>query len=220
MLRDALHSARPFVKVCGLTRIDDLELCAKAGADAAGIVRYEHSPRHVGDEKLCELGPAARELGLSPILVTLGITPAEAEELALQAGLLGVQLCGDEDPSQWEDFSLPLLRRVGVAPGAQREFERWKNVASAFVLDAPGSPGGSGQTVDQELATALASGGPSLLAGGLDGPRVASLSAPLREALIGYDASSRLEDTPGSKCEIRVRAFVDAARHTHPAPRK
>ena len=43
------------VKICGITRLQDLHLACEAGADALGFVFYEKSPRHVAIECAAEL---------------------------------------------------------------------------------------------------------------------------------------------------------------------
>lgn len=39
--------SRPLVKVCGLTRAEDVACAAATGADLAGFILYPHTPRHV-----------------------------------------------------------------------------------------------------------------------------------------------------------------------------
>ena len=57
--------SRTRIKICGLTREQDIEAAVMAGADAVGFVRYEKSPRHVTQARANEL---ARRL---PPFVTL-----------------------------------------------------------------------------------------------------------------------------------------------------
>jgi len=224
---DLLRANGPVAKVCGITNVRDLEQAAGAGADLVGLVSWERSPRHVTDAEAVALGHAASSLGVHAILVTVDRPRAEVDDIVSAGGLAGAQLCGDERPGDWVDFVAPpravvaglparyaptraphvLLRRVGAGPGAPDEVERWRRSVTAFVVDRPESPGGTGEPVDLEAALEVARAAPALLAGGLDADRVAALPDSAA-AFLGFDASSRLESAPRSKDHRAVAAFV------------
>lgn len=199
---------RPLVKVCGLTRPEDVRHAVKSGADLVGFVRHAASPRHVPDEGLDALSQAAGDA--LAMLVVVGGDPSEIRRVVAGAGLDGVQLCGAEAPGDWADSGLLVLRRIGVADGAQEEIERWRGIASGFVLDDPGSPGGSGRGVDPARAAALAPHGPCLLAGGLSARRLEDGLDPrlLAAPFLGVDASSGLEASRGVKDHGGVQRFI------------
>jgi phosphoribosylanthranilate isomerase len=199
----------PRIKVCGVRRAADALAVASAGGDAIGLVRHRPSPRHLepaeGSALLLQ-APGA----LLPVLVVVDADPKELERAARAYGARAVQLCGDQRASDWSGFPMPILRRIAVQAGAERELESWLAVAAGFVLDHPAAAGGTGHSVDLELAARLAARAPCLLAGGLDGSNVAAAVERVRPA--GVDASSRLESSPGVKDAIRIAAFVRAAR--------
>jgi len=201
----------PRVKVCGLTRTEDVTLAIESGAEALGFVVHAPSPRTTTFERVAEL----RERIPPHVLSFAVVVDAQPDALhaALQmSGLDGAQLCGDEHAPDWTDFPFPLLRRLGVAPGARARAEAWLGLASAFVLDHPTSAGGSGLLVDLLEAAALARELPCLLAGGLDGERVVEA---IRTVLpLGVDASSRLESSPGVKDPDHLRTFINSALNT------
>jgi phosphoribosylanthranilate isomerase len=145
-----------------------------------------------------------------PRIKVCGVRNAADAVAVASAGVRAVQLCGDELARDWTSFPLPILRRIAVRPGAERELDSWLGIAAGFVLDHPAGPGGTGRAVELELAAQLASRAPCLLAGGLDASNVAGLVERVRPA--GVDASSRLESAPGVKDPARVADFVRAAR--------
>ena len=57
---------RTRIKICGLTREQDVDAAVAAGADAVGFVLYERSPRHVAVARMAEL--ARRLPPLEPFL--------------------------------------------------------------------------------------------------------------------------------------------------------
>ena len=198
----------PRVKVCGMTRAEDVRCAVDAGAQAVGFVHYGPSPRSVEAQAVAPW-IAALPASVTPVAVLVDPSPDEALAWLRASGARVVQLCGSEAPGDWGAFPFPILRRVGVSTAAADELERWSDVAQGFVLDHASGPGGTGQRVDSELAVRLAGRAPCLLAGGLDESNVQASIAAVRPA--GVDAASRLEQAPGIKDDARVRAFVARA---------
>lgn len=229
---DGARRTRPVAKVCGLTSAADVQLAVGAGADWLGFVSCPRSPRHLDDGAAVRLGRDARRFDASAltVLVTADRGPDDVLGLSADGAFDAVQLCGDEDPGEWSvasEGAPALLRRIACPAGddlesALHEVERWRGVAAAFVIDDPGSAGGSGRRVDLAGALGLARearalGAPCLLAGGLDGEAVAGLAPERAAPFLGFDASSRLESSPRTKCAARVAAFVRSV-HALPAP--
>lgn len=198
----------PRLKVCGLTRAEDVLQALACGADALGFVHFAPSPRSAELDSIAELVVLAGEAALT-VLVVVDVLPAQLKSWVERTGIASVQLCGDEDASAFAGFPVPILRRVAVTAGAAVELERWAGIASAFVLDHPSSAGGSGLSVDLELAAELAAQAPCLLAGGLDPDCVRARVERVRPR--GVDASSRLEQEPGVKQPELVRDYLQRA---------
>ncbi len=199
----------PRIKVCGLTRGEDVHAAVTAGADALGFVRHPASPRHLSAERAAELA-ATVPAGLVTVAVVVEAEPLELGAHLVATGLGWVQLCGDQDPADWVGFGAPILRRLGVDERAEGELARWEGVATGFVLDHASAPGGTGRAVDLERAAVLAQRAPCLLAGGLGPDNVRGFILAVHPR--GVDASSRLEEAPGRKDPTRVKDFVRAAR--------
>ena len=199
----------PSVKLCGLRRREDVLLGLAKGADALGFVHHEPSPRHASLAEIAELTPLLQGPAVG-ILVVVNARPDSLLEWARQAGVHAVQLCGAESPAEFQGFPLPILRRIGVEPGAEKDLEAWQELAWGFVLDHPAAPGGTGRGVDLNQAASLAARGACLLAGGIDAGNVAERVARVRPW--GVDASSRLETSPGVKDPHAVESYLVAAQ--------
>jgi phosphoribosylanthranilate isomerase len=203
--------AVPRVKICGLTREEDVAAAIEAGASAIGFVEYPPSPRAVTKERARALIEACVG-GVDFVAVLVDRNPEFAEAWLRESGATMVQLCGSERAEAWRGFEHPILRRVAADDRAEDEIAAWAGIAAAIVLDHPSAPGGTGLGVDGARAAILARLAPCLLAGGLDESNVRARALLARP--FGVDASSRLEIAPGIKDHARVAAFVRAARAT------
>jgi phosphoribosylanthranilate isomerase len=209
----------PIVKICGLSTAATLEAALAAGADMAGFVFFPKSPRHVGYETARALSAQAR--GRARI-VALSVD-ADDDALgriieALSPDLL--QLHGRETPSRVREirqrFGRPTIKAIGVA--APEDFAAaapYDGVADFLLIDAKPPrdavlPGGNGLAFDWRLARRFSPRRPWLLSGGLDSDNVAEAIA--RSGAFGVDVSSGVESAPGVKDEMKIRAFIAAAR--------
>jgi len=202
-----------FVKICGITNLEDALVSVAAGADALGFNFYRRSPRYI--EPL-----AAREIidSLPASVLTVGVfvnepSPEAVERIASDAGLAAVQLHGDESP----DYCLALRGRYVIkvlAAGDDFEPQRALDYdVQAIMLDTfdPQVRGGTGRVFDWAIARKTRELVPRLfLAGGLAAENVRNAIAAVDP--YGVDACSRLEISPGKKVPERVEAFVKAAR--------
>jgi phosphoribosylanthranilate isomerase len=202
-----------FVKICGITNLEDALLSVSAGADALGFNFYRPSPRYI--EPL-----AARMIidHLPANVLTVGVfvnqpAPQALEQLACEAGVAAVQLHGDESP----DFCRALRDRFVIKVLAvDRDFEPERALdydVQAIMLDASHQEmrGGTGQVIDWTVARKTRALVPKLfLAGGLAPGNVGEAIQAVQP--YGVDACSALEISPGRKASERLAAFVKAAR--------
>lgn len=198
------------VKVCGLTREEDVELAVEAGADLAGFV-FAPGRRRVDPERAAALrrrldGTAVRAVG-----VFVDETPERIGEIVDAVRLDLVQLHGDEPPRIADRIGPPIIRAVRIGKN-NPPFARNEWTPRYFLLDTydPGAAGGTGRVFDWTAASETGPPRPFLLAGGLTPENVAEAIQVLRPD--GVDVSSGVEDRPGIKCEERVKRFVAAAR--------
>lgn len=199
------------VKICGITRLSDLQAACAAGADAVGLVFYEKSPRHVSPEAaaalLAALPPFVQSVGL---FVNAG--PAFVESVLKIAPVDVLQFHGDEKPAECVRFGRPYIKAVRVNADTDlvkcaADFE----TARGLLLDAfvPGVPGGTGERFDWRLippALPL----PVILSGGLTPDNVAAAVRTVRPWAV--DVSSGVEASKGVKDAHKVAQFISQAK--------
>ena len=200
------------VKICGLTRPEDVRLAVELGAWAVGFVLAE-SPRHVVPAKARDLAAAAGD-ALTVAVVT-NQTPAWIAAAVDTAGLGAVQLsAGAEGPSV--AAVLEAAAETDHRPVVIAAFDTPDVELADFVLldaKAPGVYGGTGRKLDWELIAA----DPAMprkdlvLAGGLKPAGVAAAIAALHP--LAVDVSSGVEWVPGIKDAKRLREFLAAVEH-------
>jgi len=180
------------VKICGITRLQDLQAACAAGADAVGFVFYEKSPRHVSIEAAAELVRA-----LPPFVQSVGLfvnaEPAFIERVLQLAPLDLLQFHGDETPTDCARFGRPYIKAVRV----NRDTDLLKCAADfddarGLLLDAfvPGVPGGTGERFDWSLIPSDLPK-PVILSGGLTPDNVADAVRIVRPWAV--DVSSGVE---------------------------
>ena len=198
------------IKICGLTREEDVDAAVAAGADAIGFVFYPPSPRYVTPERAAEL---ARRIPPFVDVVGLFVNADPATVLANCASvpLNLLQFHGDEDAAYCRQFSRPYLRAARVRPGLDLvEFSGSFPEARGLLLDAfVEGYGGGGHVFDWTLIPP-ALPGHLILSGGLHADNVAAAIERVRPDAV--DVSSGVESGKGIKDHAKIAAFVAAVR--------
>lgn len=221
-LTDDVHPAVPRrtrVKICGLTRPDDVRAAVDAGADAIGLVFYPPSRRFL------DVGAAAALRELVPAfvdVVALFVNPAVAEvdEIIRCVNPDLLQFHGEETPEFCRQFGVRYMKgfRVG-APGQDTADVLAAHCATygeaaGWLFDSFSQGyGGSGTSLDPALLHQVADAPdarPLVLAGGLSPDNVGERIVGLRPYAV--DVSSGVEESPGLKDPARIRAFMRAVR--------
>lgn len=202
--------ATPRIKVCGLTRVEDVQAAVAAGVDAVGLVFYPDSPRHVTIAQAAEL---CRHVPPFVTIVGLFVNASRAEvHRVIEAVPLNLlQFHGDETADQCEGFGVPYLKAARVRPGVDLlEFAAQFASARALLLDTwTPAYGGSGESFDWSLVPASCPL-PVILSGGLTPDNVADAIRQVRP--VAVDVSSGVESAKGIKDAAKIRAFVSAVR--------
>ena len=182
------------VKICGITRRQDAEAAAEAGASAIGFVFYPKSPRFVSPETAADLG---RGLDIWKVGVFVDESPASIEAMMRSAQLDIAQVYG----------GIPSgVPRVWRAVRMGQTFIPTGETVEALLLDGPSNG------IGFDWREARGRSEKVIIAGGLNASNVAEVIRVAEPW--GVDASSGLESAPGIKDHDKVRQFVKAALET------
>ncbi len=215
-------TAKTFVKICGLTNLEDAQVAIEAGADYLGFIFYDKSPRGITPQAYTvfarELPDAVKKVG-----VFVNAEPAIIAHLFDEYLIDYVQFSGDEAP----DF----VSKFGAAYKAVRPptLEEYQRMAAMYIRPAPVESsyanlpamlidtyhpnlyGGTGQQMSREIAIGAGKHNQRLMfAGGLNPDNVGEFVQAVRPFAV--DVASGVEASPGKKDHGKLRAFVQAVR--------
>ena len=216
-----------WIKICGITNLEDALFAVEAGADALGFVFYENSPRKTNIEDtraiIRDLPERVEKVG-----VFVEEDAERIRQIVLETGLTAVQLHGARAlESVWNDVR-PAIESVGTSklipaiPGDSLKDrgvlinERAHESIFALLFDAQsnGTFGGTGSTFDwpgtRGMVQVISLRIPVIVAGGLTSLNVEKAIRLLQP--FGVDVSSGVEAQPGKKDPEKIRAFVGSVR--------
>ncbi len=203
--------SRTRIKICGITRKEDLRAAVALGADALGFVFYPPSPRFLDSAAAAEL---VREVPPFVTRVGLFVNAAAADIRATLAAvpLDLLQFHGDEDAACCAQYGLPYIKAARMRPGLDLlEYAALFPDARAILLDAyVAGYGGAGVSFDWSLiprALPL----PMILSGGLTPENVAGAVRAVRPAAV--DVSSGVELAKGIKDAAKIAEFIAGVRN-------
>ena len=213
-----------WIKICATTNLDDALASLDAGANALGFI-FATSTRRVTPDTaaaiIAALPPSIEKIG-----VVVNESPESLKQLAETTGLTGLQLHGDEPPSQFPEYRRALGLRKIIKTLQARELLADPTKLDAYLavrhsydgilLDSgsPAARGGTGQTFDWSAALPIVERikqhKPVIIAGGLNVTNVADAIRLFDPC--GVDVVSGVELSTGKKDPAKLRAFIDAAR--------
>ncbi len=226
-----------WIKICGITNLEDARAAVNAGADALGFVFYEKSPRRMEPGAAREIVQQLPEK-IEKIGVFVDLSQERLAEIVNEVGLTGVQCrlrpqAAGPSPDGSTRYTNPvrmlmplsvtrLLEDESRLQGLTAEFVRMSesrrpsSAFDTFLLDSttPEKPGGTGKAFDWQriapLVQVMNKSVKVIAAGGLTPENVAKAMKILRPW--GVDVSSGVEMAPGKKDPAKVRAFIRAVR--------
>lgn len=198
------------VKVCGLTRPEDLDTARRLGASFGGLIFAEGSPRRLPPEQALALATIAD----LPLVGVFRDAPVErVVDTAATLGLAAVQLHGQEDEAYVEALRpmLPDGCEVWTAVPISTDDDPGPSFGDRPLFDtkSDGVFGGTGRSFDWSRVQAREDFPNAILAGGL-GPD--NIAAAARLGAWALDVNSGVEDAPGIKSADKLQALFEALR--------
>ena len=206
-------------KICGITRIEDLQAAVSSGADALGfVVGVPSSTRNLSIEKAASL---VRQV---PVFVSsvLLMVPSTLDDLTEAYETIrpnSLQLHGDGVPSVEEIREaipgVPLIKGVSSEPGEVMRAAKEAAGFDAILLDtfSPGTYGGTGMIHDWRISEKIRKNVGSrrlILAGGLNPLNVQEAIRTVRPYAV--DVSTGVESSPGIKDHEKIASFIENVR--------
>ena len=215
---------RTRVKICGLTRPDDVIFAVKAGADALGFVFYKRSPRYISPEvarELANLVPA----WVSTVGLFVNSEFNEISEVADYVGVSHVQLHGDEPETLCKRINRPVIKAIrlptsGIIDRANvdklaKMSKGYLDCCSAVLLDSDTQTfGGSGKTFKWEVLDELVPqfNGKWVLSGGLNTGNIEQVmtrfNPPFVDVSSGVELKNAGKKRPGIKDHNEIEDFL------------
>ena len=225
-----LPRERTRIKICGLTREQDVDAAVAAGADAVGFVLYGPSPRHVTAERAAELVHRLPPF-VTPVLLFVNASATEIIAACAHVPCAVVQFHGDETPEMCLQIARPFMRAARIPLNEKpanggggfdlvKYVEDYKS-AQAILLDAHVDGfGGGGKTFNWSLLPPSVNAH-LVLSGGLTPANVGDgiLQVRPRGKTLAVDVSSGVEEQlpngsprKGIKSPELISQFVAAVR--------
>jgi phosphoribosylanthranilate isomerase len=205
------------VKICGMTRAEDVDAAIMGGADAVGfIVGFPSSPRNLTVDYAAGL---ARRVGPFVDAVLVTTTDVVKNDLAKVKALRpdAIQLYGDSiSPGDLRgSLGVRLIRPYLLKSTDPADAKRAVDGFDALLTDTyvAGAHGGTGRTSDWAVCADVKSAiapTPLVLSGGLNPQNVEEAVRRVRPFAV--DVSSGVESSPGVKDHHKVSAFIRMAK--------
>lgn len=206
-----------FVKICGITRLEDAQAAVTCGAHAIGFVFWPKSPRVV-DVDLASRIRSALPPAISAIGVFVDQSVDEVNDIAKRVGLSAVQLHGSEDVKYAASMTRPVVKALAIGGDESPVLSQWPTSVTVLLdVHDPVRRGGTGKVIDWAVASRFAGQRQIILAGGLTPENVSDAIARVQP--YGIDVSSGVEVSPGIKDHERLKALFEAVHGGHYATR-
>jgi len=202
---------RTRVKICGITRAEDLRAAVEAGADAIGLVFYPPSPRCLPLDQARKLRERVPPF-VTPVALFVNASKKEIEQVIQHVRPAMLQFHGEETPEFCGSFGVPYLKACRVKPGVDLlKYLSHFPGAAGWLLDSHVEEyGGVGERFDWSVIPASRER-PLVLSGGLTSGNVGEAIRRVRPWAV--DVSSGVESAKGIKDAAKIAAFIAEVRN-------
>lgn len=198
-----------WIKMCGITHIEDGLKAASLGVDALGFI-FAPSPRRVEPDVAKKI-----ILALPKTLLKVGVfvneAPEEVRRVAKYCGLNALQFHGEESPEYCQKFFYPVFKAIHIKDlESLKDMGNYRHVSILLDTYSPVQAGGTGNPFSWEIALKAKEKGDFILSGGLHPGNVGEAIKKVRPW--GVDVCSGVETVPGKKDHLKMSDFVKEAR--------
>ena len=198
-----------WVKICGITNIEDGLKAASLGVDALGFI-FAPSMRRIKPDttqKIIQALPAT----LLKVGVFVDEDPEEVLRVAEYCGLNALQFHGKESPDYCQKFSLLVIKAIQIKDlESLDDMERYPDTTLLLDTYSPVQAGGTGNSFSWEIALKAKEKRDFILSGGLNQDNVGE--AIKKMGPFGVDVCSGVETNPGKKDLLKMVEFVKEVR--------
>ncbi len=198
-----------WIKICGITNIEDGLKAASLGVDALGFI-FAPSLRRVAPD-------VAKKIifALPKTLLKVGVfvneVPEEVLRVAEYCRLNGLQFHGEESPEYCQKFFHPVFKAIHIRDlESLKDMEKYHDVSILLETYSPVQAGGTGNPFPWEIALKAKEERNFILSGGLNPLNVGEAIKKVRPW--GVDICSGVEAIPGKKDLSKMIDFVKEAR--------
>ncbi len=194
-----------WVKICGITNLEDALCAIEAGADALGFVFYPKSPRYIAPNDAKAIAEKL-PLHVKKIGLFVDVSPEEVSFTCKEAQMDMAQIQFDVDEAFFNALKVPYVRvvRAREADDVRQQYKGLIRLVDAYVEGY----GGAGKRIDLSWFE-NADCDNIILAGGLSPENIEQIK-PM--GFYGVDVSSGVERAKGLKDHTKVRAFIQKAK--------
>lgn len=208
------NDQKPKLKVCGLTKLDQIEELISLNTDFLGFIFYEKSPRFVINSLTLEEIKSINHEGKVGVFVNE--STERIIEISEKAELNFVQIHGDESDNFISELRLKLDKQIGIIKvfrigtdlgNLEFKIQNLKFEIAYFLFDTDSkSFGGTGKSFDWQLLDDLEIDKPYFLSGGISEENAENIRL-LKQKPFALDINSQFEFEPGDKDVEKILNF-------------
>ncbi len=209
------------IKVCGMTKAEQVLQLDELGVEFAGFIFYPKSPRYVLSHMSMEQLKKLKGKQINKVGVFVNTPVEELLQLVDACGLYAVQLHGDENPAYCEQIAqyVKVVKAFRLREGEDIlcKAKDYQGLAGMFLFDTEGAGyGGTGKKFNWDILKGVEVNKPFFLSGGIQPEDVELIKAfendTVAKDLFAVDINSKFELAPGIKDMDKIQTFVKALK--------
>lgn len=208
------NDQKPKLKVCGLTKLDQIEKLISLKIDYLGFIFYDKSPRYVLNSLTLDQIKSINHRGKVGVFVNENIE--KIVEIAENAGLSFIQLHGDETDDfiselrEKLNLGIKIIKVFRIGPDSENlkfKIQNLKSDVDYLLFDTDSKAfGGTGITFNWQILNELKINKPYFLSGGISEENIENIKL-LKQKPFTLDINSKFEIEPGNKNIDKIKEF-------------